>query len=123
MGTNASGGIQFRLNNASLELLKTSTLSLGTSAGSVAANSWSSVGVTYDGTNGVFYINGLNAGTLNTTQTFSSGLPAIGQRVFLGNAEYFTGKIAFLSVWNRVLSPVEAKSLNIDPWQIYNTTI
>jgi hypothetical protein len=72
-------------------------------------NSWLSYVATWDGTKKRLYRNGSNIGQneqSGTIDDISGAITAIG-RLPTGNSEYFKGRIAYVSNYNRGLSPFE----------------
>ena len=89
---------------------------LYTSLASITANNWYQICMTYDGTNGRFFLNG----NLVYTNTIGSNNVSNGVTVLStynsGNAlEPFTGKLSIARIYNRALSAGEIL-------QNYNTT-
>ncbi len=74
------------------------------STGTVPTNTWTHVAVTYDGTNKLFYINGV----LDTTANRPGGLFSSGSPVFIGRqgsvcgCNLFKGTMDEVRVWNTV---------------------
>jgi len=101
---------QLRIDSGKLTLLATGAQQFPSSTGTIAANTWSYIAVTYSvsGTY-TYYINGIAAGggTLARTFTFSSNY--IGRTAAV--AENFVGSIDGVRMYNRVLSPAEMTSL------------
>src|SRR5262245_5798832 len=100
-----TGAPQFRRNTGgALALIKQSVTAMASSGGSCPLNVWSHAGLTYDGSNIVFYINGANVGTGTSSQTFTAGQISIGRA---SNGEDFDGRITDVAVWRSVLSAPE----------------
>jgi hypothetical protein len=87
----------------------------GVSAGSVAANTWTNVGMTYDSTSSTLslYLNGTQvASTLLAGGITGSDVPVqIGHQAMSADPRYFAGRIADVSVYNRALSASEMSAL------------
>ncbi len=85
------------------------------SAYSVSTNVWNFVSVAYDfsAKTAYFYYNGIYAGSGTTTAVETA--PATGQNLLIGTARnatggfYFAGRIANVSLYNRVLTAAEIK--------------
>ena len=76
------------------------------------------VTITYDGTNVVFYKNGV----LSSTHAYPFGLHSFPGRLCIGknyNAWYFNGSIDQVRIYNRAWSAKEVKDYAINPWQVY----
>lgn len=112
IGPSASGGPQFRVSSAKLQLLSSSIVSIATSTGSVTQSVWSHACVSYDASgNYAFYINGAPSGsgtnlkTLTLTGNFLFGAKAS------GSSEQYHGVIDDARIYNRVLSADEISNL------------
>lgn len=94
----------------------------------ITLNQWYHLVWTYGFTNTseipICYLNGVSqtistllspAGSAPTDTTTNLG---IGNRVG-GTTKGFVGNIAYVRYWNRILTQTEAKSLYVNPWQIY----
>jgi DNA-binding beta-propeller fold protein YncE len=74
------------------------------SASSIPVSTWTHVAVTFDGTNKLFYINGV----LNKTAARPGSLYATNSAMYIGrqgsacDCNFFTGQMAELRVWNTV---------------------
>lgn len=87
----------------------------GFAGGSVPANQWTNVGITYDAATSAFniYVNG----ALAASEQLSGGITASNMSVRIGAAynsasSLFSGLIGDVSVYNRALSPQEMASFN-----------
>lgn len=91
------------------------------STGAVVLNIWSYITAAWDGTNVYFYINGVLDSTISRvgTPVSNSATVKVGADFNLGTTGslnyHFTGRIAQVSIHNRVLSATEIR-------QTYNTT-
>lgn len=79
------------------------------SPGSVNTNTWNNVAITWDGTAGRIYFNGLDRGALNigTAGIQTSAYLCIGCTANAPSAHGFEGSISQVSVYNRALSANE----------------
>jgi hypothetical protein len=83
-----------------------------TSTTTISANTWYFGAVSFDTTNGwKLYVNGNLEATNSGTTTFTGANPGDIQMGSYGGANYFSGKIAMASVYNRVLSSDEILKL------------
>lgn len=100
------GYYEFRDNSANdLELLKQGQVSIGSSASTVPAGTWTFVAVTYDTSgNYVFYINGAAVGSGTNKQTFSYGSDHEMLGKGFSTSEYFNGTMQDARIYNRALS-------------------
>lgn len=74
---------------------------------SIAANQWHHGVWTYDGSNRRFYLNGVLVRTVaSSNAAIIIGVPTIGKTY---SSEYFNGRIAHVSIYNRALSAAEAQ--------------
>ncbi len=122
-GGDASSSLVFRLDTNKLDVVKMNIADLGPSTGTITANVWTLVGITYNASGVLnYYRNGVNIGTLTSAQTFLAAIPQIGKQL-TGNNSPFIGKIAFVYYWSRVLVPGEMKQLYTNPFQIYRNPI
>jgi hypothetical protein len=87
---------------------------------------WIDIASTYDNVNAKIYLEGLLDGTTAETQSPTSGnhITMIGgtDRVAGGgvaDSQFFTGLIAFVAVWRRVLSAGEIFQLHRDPRSMF----
>lgn len=80
------------------------------SSTTVPLNKWAFIGITYDGTNVIFYYNGISDGTAAKT-----GTPNTGTSVYIGARDTswypFGGRIDDLRVYNKALSASEMLEL------------
>jgi hypothetical protein len=108
IGFASNVGPQFRVNgDGTLELLKQSMASIGSSTGTFSNDEWNHVLVTYDTSgNYEFYINGVSSGSGINLQSFSDSDLNIGAGVN-GAFEEFKGKIDEVMIFNRSLSQEE----------------
>lgn len=108
-------GYVFRWHGASgttgaIELLHTFTLLIGASnTQTVTTGVWYHAGVSYDGTNFIFYWNGVNAGS------GSQAAIVVSAQYFIGSSgsssEWWNGSLADIASWNIVLSAGEFAAL------------
>jgi hypothetical protein len=82
----------------------------GTAAQAPAANVWTHVAGTYDGTTLRLYINGVQVASVNRTGPIatSTGPLRIGGNSLWG--EFFQGRIDEVRVYNRALTPAEIQT-------------
>ena len=100
-GSRAAGGASFGNTSATVEAYGTSAL---------AANTWSHLAVTFDGTTIRLYVNGAQVSTRTRSGSFttsSNPLQIGGNRFY---TQYFQGKIDEVRVYNRPLSATEIQS-------------
>ncbi len=111
LGAPNGWGVYFESDNT-LHLTHVGFNNVG-SAGTVAdTTSWHHVAVTYDGSEVMFYIDGVFAGEQPYTDTFVSGGPyTVGALDYYGLQDYFNGKIDDLRVYDRALSDAEISNL------------
>jgi hypothetical protein len=76
-----------------------------------ALHTWTHIAVTYDGSVQVFYVNGVQVGSVagSGAITVSNGALRIGGDAS-STGEFFTGMIDEVRVYNRALSPAEIQS-------------
>ena len=101
---------QLRIDSGKPTLLATAAQQFSSSTGTIAANTWSYIGVTYSAS-GVFtyYINGVAAGSGTVARTFTFTSNYIGRTSTA--SENFVGSIDGVRMYNRILSPAEMASL------------
>lgn len=102
---------EFRVaTNHTLQLLSQGQVLIGSSDTTLSQDAWFNVGVTYDGTNYKFYVDGVYGGGGSNSQAFTSRNTVLA----LGHAggEGFDGYISYISAWNRVLAPFEIQSFH-----------
>jgi hypothetical protein len=120
LGSDVGNGIGFRITSAGvLDFIQTNIAVVGTSTGTIPANVFNLVAITYDASgNFNFYNNGVNIGSGTNVKTWSASKIQLGvERVSTPN--FFNGKMAFVKVWNCALSAQAIKKLYTDPWQLY----
>jgi lysophospholipase L1-like esterase len=112
-----TGGLSFRYKlDGRLELLKTGTAVIATSTDpAITANVPTIVGVTYDGTDCVFYNLDVPNGGGTSAQTFTAGTVEVGS-AFVGTGEYLAGDLFELATWDVVLSTGDITNL-VDHWR------
>lgn len=119
-GSSGANGVEWRIDVTTNKqnLLKTGLASIGTSNSAVPLGQWNTLGLSYDGTNAAFYLNGATDGTASSAQTFTHS-----QQYQIGSAnnEFLTNgsKVALMTVWDNVLDPSVFKSLHVNAWQIF----
>jgi len=104
------GSVQLRIDAGKPTLLATGVQQYASSTGTITANTWSYIGVTFN-TSGTFtyYINGVAAGSGTTTRAFTFTSNYIG-RTAVG-VENFVGAIDGIRMYNRALSSTEMSAL------------
>ncbi|MFT6135317.1 MAG: hypothetical protein ACJAZM_001812, partial [Cyclobacteriaceae bacterium] len=104
----ANNSFNFSINTSGNPYLFVSGSGLYTSSGVLSTNTWAHVAVTSDGTNVVFYIDGVAAGSTAATFTLAAGGASygIGQNID-GDANPFIGTIDELRVWTVARSATE----------------
>ena len=86
-------------------------------SGDAILNEWYFVTATYDGTIQRLYIDGSQAGSATTSQTISTTTNArIGSNAWIF-ANFWTGNLANVAIWNRALHPDEINSIM---WKSYS---
>lgn len=71
-------------------------------------NNWHHLGVTFDGTTKLSYIDGQNVGTQSVTGILTSNVPSRRIGVYGSNTTYYcNGQISDARIYNRALSPEE----------------
>jgi hypothetical protein len=82
---------------------------------SLAVGVWSTLVITYDGTTLSYFIDGSGAGSSSVASMgWLSASNKIGSDSFNENLD---SSVSWLAMWNRALSPTEAKSVTSNPWQ------
>jgi hypothetical protein len=125
-----TNGVEWRINSTGKqEFLKSGVVLIGTSTTAITTGVWQTCGVTYDGTNAAFYLNGLQDGTASSAQTFThSQQYEIGGRNQTGGpggaGDQFAQSgsdsyMSLLSVFDSVLTPSVIQSLSKNPWQLF----
>jgi hypothetical protein len=111
-----NGGPQFRRNSdTTITLNRQNAVSGGASTGTVANNTWTHVGVSYDGTTVRYYINGAASGTASATLSYTNyNSRRIGTAA---NNEHFAGRIQNVRIYSRVLTEEEFWGLFENPWR------
>jgi hypothetical protein len=119
MGFGGSG-IELRILNGKINLLKSGVAQVGSSTTTWANNIFYHAGVSYDGTNANFYLNGVADGTASSAQTFSNGDLVVGAS---GAGEYLdNGSIlVYAYMWDRVLGPAEFQRIAQAPYSFFAT--
>lgn len=111
IGGSGSGYVELRINgDEKLELLKQAVFSMGSSTGTVPLNTWTHVGVTYNGTDFVFYIDGASSGGGTSVQTFNSRETRVGKSDDTFN-DYFNGSLDNIMIFNRTFEVEEIEQL------------
>jgi hypothetical protein len=92
------------LSSNKIELVRTDIAILATSTTSLSTTSFYTIGVTYNGTTGAyaFYLNGSADGSGTAGTATFAHFSRIGARN--GNQSSFDGDIAYVGLWNSVLS-------------------
>ena len=113
VGPAGGDGIQLRLANGQLNLLRENTQGLGTSSGTLATGTPAIVAATTTSGSQAFYINGTPAGTSGAAYAIvqPDNTSAIGYNWY-GPGEFLNGCIAELLVYPRVLSAAELAQAN-----------
>jgi hypothetical protein len=112
-GTLDNSGPELQLYTGTLRLLQESIALVSSSSGSVTASAWHFVAVTYDASgNCVFYIDGAAAGSGTNLQSFYSNPIYLGANGNNGSiAEFFSGGLNDVRIYNRALSATEINDL------------
>jgi hypothetical protein len=120
--TGPSGPYEFRLTTTNtLELLRENVASLGTSTTAVATGRMVPVAVTYNGAATRFFIDGnfVNAPAASGSFSYaSSDQLAIG--MMQNGSDHFTGTVAAVYIWNRLLSDNEIAVIATYPYSIWS---
>lgn len=118
-----SGAIGFRIEpGGAVGLTKTSTAAIGSSAVSLSAGADYDIGVSYDGTTALFYVDGIASGSGSNAQSFAlNSQHFLGSEDSAGSLERISNgsRIDYLCVWNRVRTPAEFKAVRDNNWQIF----
>lgn len=112
--TGANGGAAFRLEGGSnqLRLTRAGVADAPLSSVGVSINTWTVIGLTYDGSTGAYayYINGVNVGSGTQSLAFNQPFQLIGTGV--GNSLPFRGQMAALQLYSTALDSTAAASLS-----------
>lgn len=98
-----SGSLQVRTNSSKLNILKSAVADIGSASTTLSTSTWYTLGVTYDGTNAAFYLNGSADGTATNAQTFTANVTKVWVNV-TNSGELMVGDLAEQLLWNAVLS-------------------
>lgn len=82
-----------------------------TSSGTIATNKWVHVVVTYNGSQVVLYMNGVNQGSAALTGSLGSNGNPFQISGFQGNNELFAGSVDDVAVWTKGLTAAEVTRL------------
>ena len=106
LSINASDKVVFKATIGAAEQTVTSTTS-------IAVDTYTTIGATYDGTNIVVYING----TADATQAQTGNLVTSSSSVFMGTdtGDFFDGRIESIDVYNTGLTSDNITALNANP--------
>jgi hypothetical protein len=99
------GSPQVRIDGNKIQILKATIALIGTSTTTLSTSTYYTVAVTYDGTNYVFYLNGVADGSGSNAQTFADPVRYLGASVI--NAERFFGNVALQALYGGVWSPTD----------------
>jgi hypothetical protein len=103
--SSASDKIQYKMGSATIS-----------QSGDAILNEWYFVTATYNGTTQRLYIDGSQKGSANTSQTITTTQNArIGSNGWI-EANFWTGNLANVAIWNRALSSDEINSVM---WKSY----
>lgn len=125
-GANVPGPVQFCLENgtatARLQAVKQGIANIGFSTGQPGVGTPVVTLLTYDSNSGAyeFRINGTTSGTGTTIQTLTADTTSIGAN---RTSQYFSGDIAELLVWSRVLTAGELASVDSYVQDRYGITV
>lgn len=115
--SHGTGSYYLRTTGTNLQFLASNVSSLGVSTGGFTANTWVQVGITVSSAStatGTFYINGLPAGVISFSNTFSNSqnLVVIGaDKNNSGYSDYASSLIDDVRIYNRALSAAEVRAL------------
>lgn len=123
-GSDSSGGLQFRISNSTLGFVKESIADIGAGTTTLTAGVPVVVAGSYDSGTGAyaFYINGAAAGSGTNAQTLSAQPTRIGQNGAAA-AENFSGDIAELLVYSRVLTAGDRSTFDGYAQRRYGITV
>jgi len=108
----ATHAFSMRINtNNTLEVLEADVASVGASTKTISNNLWSTVGYTKTGTSGVYYINGINAGTVTDSRDYSVAVIGLGAKTTVDYA--LNGNMAANYFFNLALDPTDAQDFDI----------
>jgi hypothetical protein len=102
----ANNGIAFDISGWALRMGKRGVNDLTESTGTIAASTQNIVGYTRSGTDGIYYINGENAGAITDANDYTVATTKIGQKGI--DAVYFNGQISSTKLFNLALDPTDA---------------
>jgi autotransporter-associated beta strand protein len=109
VASNAAGGLEFRLYQNNLQMLREAQAGFTQSTTSIPTNTLSIVALTYNTSNGTYYLNGTaigNTGSGNPNLT-GSGTLTIGNKVSNGVNEFFSGTMGTILIYPSVLSSTD----------------
>lgn len=99
-------GPQIRINSSNrIQLLHGGVADLGSSSTNLSANTWYTIGVTYDGSIVRFYLNGAADGTNSIAHTMTNPVRYMGVRD--STSEFFNGFIAHALFFDSALASAE----------------
>ncbi len=105
----AAGAFEYRISSGKQDALKQATTDLGSSTTALSTNTFSVIDCTVSGSGGAFRLNGIADGT-NAGTTFTTNISSIGARD-TGTAEYFSGSIVEIDIYNGVLSSTQISTI------------
>ena len=89
-------------NGGYMQFLAQGVAYIGGASGNFGAGAFHLIGITFDGTNGTFYIDGSSAGSVSATTVFTYGSDTVQLGKGYGTGEYFNGTIDEERVSNSV---------------------
>ena len=108
-----SGSLEVRFDaSGHIQLLKTFVIGIGTATTAISTGAWSQVNATYDDSTGAyaFRVGKSAAGSGSNAQTITAPWSSLFYNPPGGSGDY-SGKLAFLAVYNRVLSASEISAI------------
>lgn len=87
------------------------TAAANVSVGNIGGGAWTSIIISYNGTNAQVYFNGVLASTITVAISFANSNVAVGSVFGLPSYNAFLGNIDEFGVWQRALTPAEVTQL------------
>ena len=118
----ATDGINIYLSSSADKIQYSVGSNTVSQSGDAILNEWYFVAATYDGTTQRLYIDGSQSGSATTSQTISTTQNArIGSNAWI-EANFWTGNLANVAIWNRALSSDEINSVMWKSYEKLTTT-
>lgn len=107
-----SNGNQVDFNNSNIAAL------IASPAGIIKLNTWHTIGLSYDGTNGLMFVDGVHRGTCSSSRTWTHGTFALGG-ARSGTSADQPNKISFFAMWPTILEAKQLQKLSENPWRMF----